>query len=360
MRVLHVNTEKGWRGGERQTLLTALEQQRQGIETRIACRRGAPLADLAQAEHIPVVSLSSALPAALLTLNRAARSCDVLHCHTGRGHSLGVLATLRRRPSLIVSRRVVFVPRASWFNRWKYRRADRVVCVSQYIARLLREWGVAAEKLSVVYDAVPADPPLPREACLKELRALTGVAAGQRLVGTIAALAGDKDHASLLRAAKVVAARRPDVAFVIIGEGELKDDLLKLRQELALENVVHFTGFISQAQRLLPGFDVFALSTRMEGLGTIVLDAALAGVPIAATAAGGLPEAVLDGQTGLLAPVGDAPALAAALLRLLEDPALAQRLAQAARRRVEQEFSVTTMARRYVDIYQSLLTRTGS
>jgi glycosyltransferase involved in cell wall biosynthesis len=98
----------------------------------------------------------------------------------------------------------------------------------------------------------------------------------------------------------------------------------------------------------------------MEGLGTIVLDAALAGVPVAATAAGGLPEAVLDGQTGLLAPVGDAPALTAVLLRLLEEPALAERLAEAARRRVEQEFSVTNMARRYVDIYQSLLTRSGS
>jgi glycosyltransferase involved in cell wall biosynthesis len=124
--------------------------------------------------------------------------------------------------------------------------------------------------------------------------------------------------------------------------------------------VVRFTGFIPQAQRLLPGFDFFAMSTRMEGFGTIVLDAALAGVPVAATAAGGLPEAVLDGQTGLLAPVGDAPALAAALLRLLEEPALAQRLAQAARRRAEQEFSVTNMARRYVDIYQSLLARGAS
>jgi glycosyltransferase involved in cell wall biosynthesis len=360
MRVLHVNTEKGWRGGERQTLLTALEQQRKGVEARIACRRGAPLEEAANAEHIPVVSLSSALPSAFPALGRAADACDVLHCHTGRGHSLAVMATLWRRPPLVISRRVVFVPRASWFNRWKYRRADRVVCVSEYIARLLREWGVPPEKLSVIYDAVPGDALLPREACLKELRARTGVSAGQRLVGNIAALTRDKDHAILLHAAKVVAAQRPDVAFVIIGEGELKEELLKLRQELALEHVVHFTGFIPQAQRLLPGFDVFALSTRMEGLGTIVLDAALAGVPVAATAAGGLPEAVLDGQTGLLAPVGDAPALAAALLRLLAEPALAQRLAEAARRRVEQEFSVTTMARRYVDIYQSLLARGAS
>lgn len=360
MRVLHVNNEKTWRGGERQTLLTALEQQRQGVESLIACRRGAPLEDLAKAEHIPVVSLSSALPAALLALSRAAWTCDVLHCHTGRAHSLGVLATLWRRPPLVVSRRVDFVPGASWFNRWKYRRADRVVCVSQYIARLLREWGVAPEKLAVIHDAVPEDALLPREACLKELRERTGVAAGQRLVGNIAALVGHKDHATLLRAAKVVAARRPEVAFVIIGEGELKKELLKLREELTLENVVHFPGFIPQAQRLLPGFDVFAMSSCMEGLGTIVLDAALAGVPVAATAAGGLPEVVLDGQTGLLAPVGNAAALAAALLRLLDEPALGQRLAQAARRRVEQEFSVTPMARRYVEIYQALLASGGS
>ena len=355
MRVLHVNHEKTWRGGERQTLLTALEQRRQGVDSRIACRRGSPLEEIAKTENVPIVRLPGFMPAALPALLRAARSCDVLHCHTGRAHSLGTLVTVARPKPLVVSRRVDFLPRNSWFNRWKFRRADKVVCVSKWIAKILRAWGLPAGKISVIYEAVPGDAYLPRATCLKELRERTGVTAGQRIVGNIAALVGHKDHATLLRAAKIVTAQRHDVAFVIVGEGELKEKLLRLRSELGLTDTVHFTGFIPQAQRLLPGFDVFAMSSCMEGLGTIVLDAAQASVPVAATAGGGLPEAVLHEQTGLLAPVGDDAALAAALLRLLNDAPLADRLARAAQKRVAAEFSVPNMARRYVEIYREVL-----
>ena len=112
-------------------------------------------------------------------------------------------------------------------------------------------------------------------------------------------------------------ARHPDVAFVIVGEGECRRNLLQLRDELELEGAVHFTGFIPQAQQLLPGFDIFAMSSSNEGFCTIILDAALADVPVAATAGGGIPENVLHEQTGLLSPVGDAAALAQSLLRLL-------------------------------------------
>lgn len=355
MRVLHINNEKTWRGGERQTLLTAQEQRRQGLDSRIACRRGAPLEEIARSNGIPVISLSSVVPAALLALRRSAAECELLHCHTGRGHSLTSLAVLGQRKPMVISRRVDFAPRNSAFNRWKYGRADRVVCVSKCIAAIMRNWGLPAAKLPVIYEAVPGDAYLPREDCLKELRERTGLQSGQRIVGNVAALVGHKDHATLLRAAKVVAARCPDVAFVVVGEGERRERLLSLRKELGLEATVHFTGFIPQAHRLLPGFDVFAMSSCMEGAGTIVLDANMAGVPVAATAAGGLPELVLDQQTGLLAPVGDAPALAEALLRLLGEPALAQRLARAARQRAEQDFSVATMARRYVELYRELL-----
>jgi len=354
MRVLHLNHEKTWRGGERQTLLTALEQRRQGLAATIACRRSSPLEDAARREGLPLVSLPVALPAALPALRQAASSCDVLHCHTGRGHSLGALATLGSRTPLIVSRRVDFVPSNSWFNRWKFRRTARVVCVSQCIAGIMKHWGVAPDRISVIYEAVPGDNYLPREECLKELGSRAGLQPGQRLIGNIAALVPHKDHATLLRAARIVAASRPEVRFVVIGAGELKGDLLALRRELDLEGAVHFTGAIPQAQRLLKAFDVFAMSSAMEGLGTIVLDAGWAGVPVAATAGGGLPEAVLNGRTGLVVPVGDAAALARALLRLLDEPALAPELARAARQRVEREFSVANMAQRYVEIYRAL------
>ena len=210
-------------------------------------------------------------------------------------------------------------------------------------------------QMTVIYDAVPGDAFVPREACLAELRERTRVTAGRKLIGNIAALVGHKDHATLLHAARKIAERRRDVAVIIVGDGPLRDDLVRLRRALDLAETVHFAGFVPQAERLLPGFDVFAMASRTEGLGTIVLDAAMAGVPVAATSGGGLPEAVLHERTGLLAPVGDAAALADALLRLLDDPALAQRLARAARRRVETEFTVADMARRYVALYETVL-----
>jgi len=360
MRVLHLNTEKTWRGGERQVLLTVIEQRRQGFDAHLACRCGAPLEAAARKENIPVISLPKFAPATLAAMLRAFRKFDLLHCHSARAHSLAALANLCCGRPVVVSRRVDFEPKKTWFNRFKYQRAAKVVCVSGFIADQMKNWGVLASRVAVVYDAVPGGDFLPREKCLERLRERTGVTAGQRIIGNIAALVGHKDHATLLRAAKIVMAQRQDVAFVIVGEGALKGDLLRLRSEFGLTGAVHFTGFIPQAQRLLLGFDVFAMSSCMEGLGTIVLDAGLACVPVAATAGGGLPEAVLHEQTGLLAPVGDAAALAAALLRLLNDAPLADRLARAAQKRVAAEFSVANMATRYVEIYQSLLAAPAS
>jgi glycosyltransferase involved in cell wall biosynthesis len=116
-------------------------------------------------------------------------------------------------------------------------------------------------------------------------------------------------------------------------------------------------GFVPQAEQCLPAFEVFAMSSCMEGLGSIVLDAFAAGVPVAATAGGGLPELVRPGETGLLAPVGDAAALADAINNLLENPALAEELSFKARRLVEAEYSVARMVERYQAVYEKVMGR---
>lgn len=358
MRVLHVNNERTWRGGERQTLLTAEEQRRAGIDARIACRRGSPLERMAAAAGVPTIGLGAALPTAVPPLARAARAFDLLHAHTGRTHSMAAIASLVTPRPLIVSRRVHVVPPSSAFNRWKYARADRIVCASRFIAGVLEAWGVSAARLSVAYEAVPitvAD----RESSRRQLRELTGIPDERPVIGNVAALVGHKDHATLLRAARIVATRRPDVAIVVVGDGVLRDPLARQCRELGLDGVVHFTGFVPRAERLLPAFDVFTLTSSGEGLGTIVLDAAAAGVPVAVTDAGGLSEIVLDDETGLVVPVADDGALASALLRLLEDRASAARLARAARGRLEAEFGVPRMVRRYLETYRLAIAARG-
>jgi len=186
-------------------------------------------------------------------------------------------------------------------------------------------------------------------------RTRLGIAPHVKVVGNIAAMVGHKDQATLLRAAKVVLQQRGDVRFVVLGDGELREPLLALRRELDLGDKVLMPGFVPRAEDFLPAFDAFAMSSCMEGLGSIVLDAFAAGTPVAATAGGGIPETVRNEETGLLVPVGDHAGLARAILRLLSEEPLAARLCANALDKVKHEHSVDRMTSDYLKLYHELL-----
>lgn len=356
MRILHLNNEKSWRGGERQTLLLAAGLRDRGVRSVIGCRPDGLLAEQARTAEVETLPIPANNFGAALSLIRAAKHFDLIHCHTGRGHSLAAITAFVHGKPFIATRRVDFLPGQNVFNRFKFRKAQRVVCISRFIEKQLAEWGVPAHRLAVIRSAVPipaASNDRARRA--SELRSMLGIAPETKLVGNIGALVSHKDHATLLRAAKEICSRRKDVAFVIIGDGKLQRELLRLREELGLMNVVHFAGFLPRAEEWLPAFDVFAMSSCMEGLGSIVLDAFAAGVPVASTAGGGLPELVRNDQTGLLVPVGDSTALAESLVRLLNDADLRQQLSATARAWLEKECSVDNMTSGYTEIYRSIL-----
>ena len=353
MRILHLNNEKTWRGGERQTFLLAERLEQTGISGCIACRPGGLLWQHASGHGQPVVPLAGNSVQAAAQLLRLAREFDLVHCHTARTHSIAAaLGPLLRRP-MIVTRRVDFEPPHTAFNRYKYGRAAKVACVSNFIHHQLAHWGVPQGKLITIKSAIPTLNEAGADSAA--LRAELGLPADRPVVGNIAALVGHKDHATLLRAARRVADRRPEALFVIIGEGVLREPLLRQQRELGLEKVVQFRGFVPQAQRFVKAFDVFAMSSCMEGLGGIVLDAFRLGVPVASTAAGGLPEMVRDGETGLLAPVSNDEALAQAILRLLNERDLVARITANARALLEREYSVSHMAEQYLGTYHNVL-----
>ena len=143
--------------------------------------------------------------------------------------------------------------------------------------------------------------------------------------------------------------------FIIVGSGPLEAELRSLATELGLEDRVVFTGFRKDADRIIASLDVFAFSSRMEGLGTVVLDAFSLGVPVAATRAGGIPEMVEDEKTGLLSPPGDPEGLAGNIIRLLGDEALARRLTGAALRLVRENYSIDLMAEKYRRLYREMV-----
>ena len=164
------------------------------------------------------------------------------------------------------------------------------------------------------------------------------------LVGNVARLAPQKDHATLIEAARLV----PQARFAIVGDGELRGDLERRARGLP----VVFTGARDDVPDLLASFDVFAFPSLYEGLCLAVVEAQAAGVPVVATPVGGIRETVVDGETGLLVPTRDPEALAAAIRRLLDDRELARRLADEARRRVRERFSERRMVEETLLLYR--------
>lgn len=357
MKILHVNCEKAWRGGERQTLLLAQSLSERGVANLIACRSGSPLLQSARGAAIATVALRADAIRGAVAIASAARSCDLIHCHTGRAHSLAAGLSFWHRKPIIATRRVAFAPKRSWLGRRKYAGAAKVVCVSAAIADQLRRWGVRSEQLAVIADGVPLPDGADSSERAARLRARLGISADRKVVGTIGALVPEKDQATFLRAAAQVVKARSDVTFVVVGDGAMRDELLAQRDALGLQRNVSFTGFIAHADGVLGAFDVFVLSSRSEGLGSSILDAFAADVPVIATAVGGIPELVEHGETGLLVTAGDASAMAASILGLLEDRAWARRLAAAARLRVEREYSIGRMTERYLSLYREVLAR---
>jgi glycosyltransferase involved in cell wall biosynthesis len=322
----------------------------------LACQAGGVLAERARAAGLAVRELTfggdlSPSPAwALRGTVRAARP-DVVHLHDPHAISAGLIARrLGARAAFVATRRVDFPLRGA-LSRWKYAACRRVIAVSEAIATVLRADGLPPDRIRVVYEGVPDRPPQPGgRTALREL----GVPDDAPVVGNVAALTGHKDHETLLAAAARVGARAPAARFVIVGDGERRAELEALSRRLGLERRCVFAGFRADLDRLIPAFTVFCLSSHMEGLGTSLLDAMAFGVPVVATAAGGIPEAVGDGITGRLVPPRDPDALAAAIVEALDRPERRAAWGRAGRKRFEERFTADRMVEATLAVYGEL------
>ena len=355
MKILELNLERGWRGGERQTLWSAMRFRDAGHDVALLAREGEPLAKAAAEAGLTVHGVQGSAQA-LPFLATQGRRFDILHSQTSHMLSWCVMTKgLHRRP-IVCSRRVAFALGGA-FSRLKYRLADKVVAISEACAAAPREAGVA--DVRIIRSAVRAAPS-DAEAVIRFMHE-HGLQ-GRKVLATMAALATDKDPHTMVRAVDLLRQRRQDFVFLHFGYGALAGEIAEAVKRVGLQDHYRLVGFHRNPEDLYACMDGYVMSSREEGLGSSVLDAMMRRVPVASTDAGGLSE-VLDDGRGLLSAVGDAQALSYNMERLISDePAYRQQrqdMIESAHAWVRRECDVDSMGDRYLALFHELLQRRG-
>jgi len=370
MKSLHIDTERTWRGGEQQVFYTLEGLQARSLPATVLAQPDSPMLERARAAGMDARAFPMAGEADLGAAWRLSRLLrrerfPILHCHTPHAHAIAIaalwLVPQACRPRLVVARRVDFSirHRGDWFglSRFKYSFADRIVAVSNAVRDVLVRDGVDAKKIVVVWQGVDVEQVERAPDRNQQVRQMLNIRAGERIVANLAALTAHKGQRYLLAAVPAIRAARPDARIVIFGEGELRGALEAQARALGLGDALLLAGFRppEEIPSILKAIDVFVLSSVEEGMATSLFETMAAGAPIVATRAGGIPEIVRDGETGLLVPPRDPGALADAVVRLLNDAALSRRLAEAAGRFVRAEGRKERMVEETLQVYEELL-----
>ncbi|KIC95157.1 glycosyltransferase [Flavihumibacter solisilvae] len=350
MKILEINLARSWRGGERQTLYTAVALADMGHEVTVATRTDSQLAMHCELKGIPVKDFSGAASlAAWLAANGS--KFDILHCQGSKELTWCVITKSFHRRPVVLSRRVNFAPKGG-LTKWKYDHASAIVGVSEAIRQTLNRFGV--KNVSVIPSAfLPAEPDQARITELREQFA----PGGKKIVATAAALTIEKDPATMVRAIAGLRKKRDDFVFIHFGDGPMKEEIRQLVRKEGLETTYLLPGHTHDPETIYPAFDVYVMSSVEEGLGSSVLDAFYNRVPVVSTAAGGLAN-LLDEGRGLLCEVADAACLANNINAILSSPELFETMTAEAKEYLFLHHSISTCAAQYETLFHSLLATT--
>ena len=290
----------------------------------------------------------------------AATNPDIIQTHNGKSHLL-----IKLLPGLRVQRQ--------WFafqhgytsvdlklrlynqvDRLTLRSADRVVSVCQAFAPKLVEFGVRSGRIRALHNAaVPIA--VISEPERDELRSQLGIRRDERVILSIGRLSREKGHADLVRAAGTIRSNPEKWKLLLVGAGPEQMALERLATTVGIRDQIVFAGHTSSVARFYSISDVFVLPSHSEGSSNVLLEAMMARIPIVATNAGGNSEIIFDGHSGLLVPIRDSPGLAYAIVRLLQDRALARRCVDSAYARAVSDFSVERYRTRLLSFYDEAL-----
>ena len=342
--ICHINLAKGFRGGERQTILLVNELARKSPQ-RLIVRRDSPMIDMVS-NNVEVIEIPKPYALNLTKLS----SCKIIHAHETKGAHMAFFGHLFFHIPYFITRRVPFVPSNNFFNRLLYQNASCVFTLSRAIDQAMHR-GFQNIKTTIIPSAIT---PLTTTTMLTQLKKRFS---GKFLIVHIGALVDrHKGQAVLIDAARIIQKKYPNIHFIFVGEGEDEAYLKRLAEDL--ENT-SFEGFQKNIGDYLELCDVFVFPSRNEGLGSTILDAMSFAKPIVATAVGGIVDLIQNGKNGLLIPADRPELLASAIVELYNNPSQRQQLALQAKNNAE-KYRIEHLVEGYLPYYEQILSKTDS
>lgn len=348
VKILQINTEKTWRGGERQTLYTIESLIAQGVHCQLMALKGSPMHQGAAAIGINVITVES-MADALFKLSRLKGKFDCIHAQTGKAHTQCILTKMFHRIPVVYTRRVDFVP-SGFSTRLKYKFTDKIVSISNAISSILSKSSMCSDSLVISSAVKSKDLDVERALALKKS---LDIREGVKIIGLVSALEPHKDPVTALKTIHELQKTRQDFAVLHFGNGVLFDQISDRIKELDLARFYFQMGHQENVEDYFSIMDVFLMTSKEEGLGSSVLDAFNYEVGVVSTNAGGLNDLVKD--RGFLCNIGDIQCLSHNLNLALDSSKKLDEYRASAKQYCDNEMGTELMASKYINLYRELI-----
>ncbi|MBW1618954.1 MULTISPECIES: glycosyltransferase family 4 protein [Empedobacter] len=363
MRILNVTSIEDWRGGDAQmyTIYNLLKKYDE-IEQFILCPDTSILSQKCEADKASYFTYNkkSKIKSLIKPIQQIVKNqnIDVLHVHDSSALSASILAKILscRDVRIIYSRKRNNRIKNNFFSKLKYdnKYVEEIVCVSKAVEQIYHDVNVSPNKLVTIYDAIDVQKfsnQISKNIIHKELN----LSNETKIVGNICSLTKQKDVKTFIDSAKVIIENyNEEIAFVIIGDGVLKDDLKEYSELKGLNDKVYFLGFRDNVDELLPELDVLLITSLTEGLPLSIYEAFASRVPIVSTKAGGISEVVKNNETGFVSEIKDVDDLAKKVILILLNDELRNNIIENAYQLVSTKFDLKNLEENYLNYYKTL------